>query len=174
MPTRFCIMLLLLQPTIIRCIEEFNLIERIRTNVTTSQSSTYSPSNNPQDFNSSKAIDGVQNYSVDTCKCCSVTDGVSPSWWQIDLKQKYLIGSLQIFGRAANHSWQLENATIYAGNVSMKSGIASYKMKIYNVPSMDARTRNFTIRFDAIIAQFFIVELNQKVLTLCEFTIYEK
>jgi hypothetical protein len=74
----------------------------------------------------------------------------------------------------ADYNSQLDNATIYAGNVSMKPEIVSNKMKVYNVPSMDAKTRNFSIWFDAIIAQFFIVELNQKLLTLCEFKLYEK
>jgi hypothetical protein len=81
---------------------DLSLIERIREKVSTSQSSIFSPNSNPQDYDSSKAIDGVQNYSIDTCKCCSVTDGVPPSWWQIDLGQKYLIGGLQIFGRESS------------------------------------------------------------------------
>jgi hypothetical protein len=51
-------------------------------------------------YDSSKAIDGIQIYSIDHCECCSVTDGSVPSWWQIDLKNKYLIDKLEIFGRA--------------------------------------------------------------------------
>jgi hypothetical protein len=80
-------------------VSEFNLIDRIKANVTTSQSSIFSPDSN---YNSRKAIDGKPNYLIDTCKCCSVTNGTSPSWWQIDLGKKYLIGGLQIFGRAAS------------------------------------------------------------------------
>ncbi|XP_060573942.1 multiple epidermal growth factor-like domains protein 6, partial [Ruditapes philippinarum] len=154
------------------CNQDYNLIERIRANVTTNQSSTYSPSSNPQDFDSSKAIDGVQNYLVDTCKCCSLTHGALPSWWQIDLGQKYLLSSLQIFGRAAgkiNYNYQLENATIYAGNVSIKTNMTL----VYKVPSMTS-TRNFTKELDAIIAQYFRVELNQRELTLCEFKLFGK
>ncbi|XP_060589952.1 uncharacterized protein LOC132745148 [Ruditapes philippinarum] len=174
MTTLLCIVLILLQATTKKCFAEFNLIERIRATVTTSQSSTFHSNNNPQNFNSSKAIDGVQNYSIDTCKCCSVTDGNSPSWWQIDLGQKYLLGGLQIFGRAAYEDSQLEYAEVYASNVSMKPGKAADKVKVYDVPSMNALTRNFTKQLDAIIAQYFLVELNQKVLTLCEFKLNEK
>ncbi|XP_060586988.1 protein draper-like isoform X2 [Ruditapes philippinarum] len=174
MTTLFCIVLLLLQATTRKCFADFNLIDRIRATVTTSQSSIFAPINNPQDFNSRKAIDGLQNYSIDHCKCCSVTNGASPSWWQIDLGQKYLLGGLQIFGRATKDESQLEYAEVYASNVSMKPGKAAYKMKVYDVPSMNASTRNFTKQLDAIIAQYFLVELNQEVLTLCEFKLNEK
>jgi hypothetical protein len=91
-----------------------NLIERIRADVTTTQSSTF-PYYNRHDVDSSKAIDGLRNYSVDTCKCCSVTDGISPSWWQIDLRSKYLIGALQIFGRAEDSGNSINNKTHFKG-----------------------------------------------------------
>jgi hypothetical protein len=74
----------------------------------------------------------------------------------------------------SDDDWQLEHAEVYASNVSMKPGTASDRIKVYNVPSMNARTRNFTEQLDAIIAQYFIVELNRQMLTLCEFKLNEK
>ncbi|XP_060573957.1 protein draper-like isoform X1 [Ruditapes philippinarum] len=154
-------------------IADLNLIKRIRANVVTSQSSTFAPYQNPSDFNSSKAIDGVHNYSIDSCKCCSVTDGHIPSWWQIDLTQRYLIGAIQIFGRESGYPEQLQHAVVYAGNASMASNMTSNKMKVYEVPNI-TDTRIFTNDLDPLIVQYFLVELPQKVLTLCEFKLYEK
>ncbi|XP_060589951.1 multiple epidermal growth factor-like domains protein 11 [Ruditapes philippinarum] len=155
------------------CSKDLNLIKRISANVVTSQSSTYAPYQNPSDFNSSKAIDGVENYSVDTCKCCSVTNGPTPSWWQIDLKQRYLIGAIQIFGRESGYPEQLQHAVVYAGNASMASNMSSNKMKVYEVPNI-TDTRIFTNDLDPLIVQYFLVELPQKFLILCEFKLYEK
>lgn len=61
-----------------------------------SQSTIYTNSLN---FGPFKAIDGIEKYDVDSCECCSVTDGDTPSWWQINLQNKYLIGDVEIFGR---------------------------------------------------------------------------
>lgn len=49
-----------------------------------------------------KAIDGITNYTIDTCMCCSVAkrkENENIAWWQIDLGKKYLIDALSIFGR---------------------------------------------------------------------------
>jgi hypothetical protein len=57
-------------------------------------------------FNSNeadRAVDRVNNYSIDTCQCCSVAqnkDQVAKAWWQIDLGQKYIIDAMALFGRS--------------------------------------------------------------------------
>ncbi|XP_060580612.1 multiple epidermal growth factor-like domains protein 11 [Ruditapes philippinarum] len=156
------------------CSNDLNLIERIREKVSTSQSSIFYPYSNPQDFDSSKAIDGVQNYATDTCKCCSVTNGQSPSWWQIDLGQKYLLGGLQIFGRESSNHHQLEYATVYAGNYSTIVNPSVNMTNVYVVPNMTNK-QHFTKELEEpLIAKFVSVELTQRMMTLCELKLYEK
>ncbi|XP_060580614.1 protein draper-like [Ruditapes philippinarum] len=157
------------------CSNDLNIIERIREMVSTSQSSTFSPDSNPQDFNSSKAIDGIPNYAIDTCKCCSVTNGAAPpSWWQIDLKQKYLLGGLQIFGRGSDQNKQLEHAIVYAGNYSTTVNPSENMTNVYEVPELTNK-RHFTKELEEpLIAQFILVELAQTVMTLCELKLYKK
>jgi hypothetical protein len=47
------------------------------------------------------AIDGVTNYAIDTCGCCSVATRSlwQGTWWQIDIGKEYLNDALSIFGR---------------------------------------------------------------------------
>jgi hypothetical protein len=46
------------------------------------------------------AIDGINNYDVDHCNCCSVTQATpSPSWWQVDLRENYTIYVVELYGR---------------------------------------------------------------------------
>jgi hypothetical protein len=46
------------------------------------------------------AIDGIDDYDVDHCNCCSVTQATpSPSWWKVDLKDKYKVYVVELYGR---------------------------------------------------------------------------
>ena len=57
-------------------------------------------SNNNDRYGPSHAIDGMDNYDIDHCNCCSVTDNKNKSsWWQIDLRNKYIVDRLKIYGR---------------------------------------------------------------------------
>ena len=72
-----------------------NLLSRIHNTVSTSMSPMWT------DFNSSFALDGKYYYSnFEACRCCSVAKQISEvSWWEIDLKEQYLIKELYVIGR---------------------------------------------------------------------------
>lgn len=72
---------------------DLNLIRQL-SDVVTTQTGVF------ETYDSSKAIDGKDRFDVDTCNCCSVTNGSVPSLWQIDLRNKYLIDTVKIYGRA--------------------------------------------------------------------------
>ncbi|XP_053388791.1 multiple epidermal growth factor-like domains protein 10, partial [Mercenaria mercenaria] len=151
------------------CSEDLNIIHGIRQTVRTNQSTTLPPAAN---YGSSKAIDGVQSYTVDTCACCSVTYGTSPSWWQIDLRTKYLIEYVEIFGRASGNAEQLQGAKIYAGNISMAGNVTTGDF-IFEVPKINDST-HFVEHMDPVIARFFVVKPLYGILTLCEFRLFKK
>lgn len=70
---------------------DLNLVRQL-THVVTNQTGVY------KTYDSTKAIDGKDRYDVNNCNCCSVTNGTVPSWWQIDLREKYLIDTIKIYG----------------------------------------------------------------------------
>lgn len=73
---------------------DFSLIRTIKQNVSVTQSVKY--------YDGMFAIDDQNNYSVDTCQCCSVADRSSDgsTWWQINLGHPYLIDGVALYGRS--------------------------------------------------------------------------
>ncbi|XP_060552444.1 cell death abnormality protein 1-like [Ruditapes philippinarum] len=151
------------------------LFQQLREISKTSQTGLFS--NNP-DYGSSKAIDGLNNYNIDACKCCSVTADANPpiSWWHIDLKRKYIAYGLEIFGREKineGNNNQIQNAKIYASNSSMEDSIDTGYL-LFDVPTIDVTTHFIKHLQRPVIGQYFIVRINNTLLALCEIIVYGK
>lgn len=82
---------------------KLKLLPNLKDISVTSQSTTFK---NSLKFDSSNAIDDVENYDIDNCRCCSVTEA-EHLWWRINLDKPYLIGGIEVFGRQSGELLKL-------------------------------------------------------------------
>ena len=80
--------------------KEVNLIQLIKSEVSTSMSSVSVWNVPATSWNSSNAIDNVTTGDPNTCSCCASTEDTVRPWLQIDLGRIYSIKEILITGRS--------------------------------------------------------------------------